>query len=175
MLLIGQETVNAQKTLKVYIVRHAEKLTDDLKEKDPELSQEGSERALALAKKLKGQQIDSIFATSFKRAKLTGFPLADQIGIAMKTYNQAETKALATQLIENAKGKNILIVGHSNTVLEIIEAFGGQKPVKQLSDNDYDYLFTLTIKEKKVNVKTSRYGESHHSEEGSKNEMKMIN
>jgi broad specificity phosphatase PhoE len=175
MLLIGQETVNAQKTLKVYIVRHAEKLTDDLKEKDPELSQEGSERAFELAKELKGKKIDSIFSTNFKRAKLTGFPLADKIGIAIKTYNQAETKALATELIENAKGKNILIVCHSNTVLQMIEAFGGQKPVKQLTDNDYDYLFTLTMKGKKVNVKTGRYGKSHHSEEGAEKVMKMTN
>lgn len=173
LLLVGHQTVNAQKTLKVYVVRHAEKLTGDPKEKDPELSPEGSERAQALAKELKGQKIDSIFATNYKRTKLTGFPLADKIGISVKTYNPDQIKALAAQLIENAKGKNILVVGHSNTVLEIIEAFGGEKPVKPLTDDDYDYLFTVTVKGKKTEVKTSRYGASHHTEGAETKATKM--
>lgn len=175
LILAGHQIVNAQKTLKVYVVRHAEKLANDPKEKDPELSPEGSERAQALTKELKGQKIDSIFTTNYKRTKLTGFPLADKIGIAIKTYNPAEIKALAAQLIENAQGKNILIVGHSNTVLEIIEAFGGEKPVKPLTDDDYDYLFTVTIKGKKVEVKTDRYGAPHHTEGTEVKEMKMNN
>ena len=98
MVLLGQQSVSAQKTLKVWIVRHAEKLSDDPKERDPDLSTEGKERAEALKKYLGGQRIDSIFSTNYKRTKLTGFPLADKIGITVKTYNPAATKALAKQL-----------------------------------------------------------------------------
>ena len=163
--LLGQQTVSAQKTLKVYIVRHAEKLTIDPKDKDPELSEEGKLRAEALLKTLKGEKIDLIFTTDYKRTKLTGFPLADKIGISIKTYDQAQIKTLAKEWVKNAAGKNILIVGHSNTVLEIIEAFGGKKPVKELTDEDYDYLFELTIKGAKVDVNVGRYGVAHHSKE----------
>jgi 2,3-bisphosphoglycerate-dependent phosphoglycerate mutase len=154
----------AQKTLKVYIVRHAEKLVANPSDKDPELSEEGRLRAEALMKKLKGGQIDSIFTTNYKRTKLTGFPLADKIGLSIKTYEPNEIKSLASSWKKNALGKNILVVGHSNTVLEIIEAFGGTRPVKELTDDDYDYLFELTIKGSKVDVNVSRYGASHHSE-----------
>ncbi len=165
MVLFGQQTVNAQKTLKVWVVRHAEKLTDDPKDKDPDLSPEGKARAEALKEYLGGQKIDSIFSTNYKRTKLTGYPLADKVGISIKTYNPAQQNALAKQLMENAKGKKILIIGHSNTVQEIVEAFGAKKPVKDLTDDDYDYIFTVTIKGDKAEVKVDRFGATHHSKE----------
>lgn len=163
VIALGQQSVNAQKALKIYIVRHAEKLTVDPNEKDPELSQEGSERATALMKELKGNKIDSIYATNYIRTKLTAFPLADKLGLSIKTYNPAAQKDLAKQLITYAQGKNILIVGHSNTVLDIVEAFGAKKPVKELTDEDYDYLFEVTVKGKNADVKVSRYGKTHHA------------
>jgi len=165
LICTGQQTVNAQKTLKVWIVRHAEKLTDDPKDKDPDLSTEGKERAQALAKYLKGEKIDTIYATNYKRTKLTGFPLADQIGISVKTYDAAQQKELVKQLMGNARGEKIVLIGHSNTVLEIVETFGIAKPVKALTDEDYDYIFEVTVKGDKAAVKVNRYGIAHHSKE----------
>lgn len=165
MVLLGQQTVNAQKTLKVWVVRHAEKLTDDPKDKDPDLSAEGKARAEALKEYLGGQSIDSIFSTNYKRTKLTGYPLADKIGITIKTYNPAQQNALAKQLMENAKGKKVVIIGHSNTVQEIVEAFGAKRPVKDLTEDDYDYIFMVTIKGDKAEVKVDRFGAPHHAKE----------
>lgn len=161
--LLALQTVSAQKSVKVWVVRHAEKLTVDPQDKDPELSDEGKERAQALMKELKGKKIDSIFATNYIRTKLTGFPLADKIGIAVKTYEPEQIKILAKQWIGNAKGKNLVVIGHSNTVLEIIEAFGGKRPLKALTDDDYDYLFELTIKGDKTDVSVGRYGAEHRA------------
>lgn len=158
ILLFVQQAANAQKTLKVWVVRHAEKITVNPKDKDPELSPEGSVRAEALLKLLKGEKIDSIFVTPFKRTKLTAFPLADELGLAMKIYNPTDQKALAKQLIVNAKGKKIVIVGHSNTVLDLLEAFGGSKPFQEIKDDEYDYIFVLTVKKDKTEVKVDHYG-----------------
>lgn len=163
VVLLGQQMAYAQKTLKVWVVRHAEKSATDPKDKDPELTDEGAKRAEALMKLLRGEKIDSIFTTNYKRTKLTGFPLADKIGIAMKTYDPATQKAFATQLLATAQGKNILIVGHSNTVLDLIEAFGATKPFKALADDDYDFIFEITIKGKKAEVKVDHYGKPQHS------------
>ena len=169
-----QHTLYAQKALKVWIVRHAEKDASDPQDKDPDLSPDGAKRAEALMKKLKGQKIDSIFVTDYKRTKLTGFPLADRIGISLKTYEAAAAKQLAASLKANAAGKKILIVGHSNTVLELIEAFGGKRPLAKLTDNDYDYIFELSIKGDKVDVKTDHYGEESRSVAGAdQKELKM--
>jgi hypothetical protein len=51
-----------------------------------------------------------------------------------------------------------LVVGHSNTVLEMIEALGG-KTNPSIKDQDYDYLFLLTISASgKTKVKVMHYG-----------------
>lgn len=164
-LLVGQQNIQAQKTIKIWVVRHAEKDTSDLKDKDPDLSSEGKARAQALANYLKGENLDSIFSTNYKRTKLTGYPTADRIGLGIKTYDPANQKAFAQSLIKNAEGKKILIIGHSNTVQEILAEFGAAKPVKDLTDEDYDYIFTLTIKGNKREVKVDHYGAEHHRKE----------
>jgi len=164
--LLVQQSAIAQKAVKIWIVRHAEKLAVDPQDKDPELSELGQERSQALLKELRGKNIDSIFVTDFKRTKLTGFPLADKIGIALKTYDPAQIKQLAKEWSLNARGKNLLIVGHSNTVLEVIEAFGGKRPMPALTDDDYDYIFEVTVKGDKTEVSVGNYGASHRSSTG---------
>jgi phosphohistidine phosphatase SixA len=160
LLALGlQQGLHAQKVLKVWVVRHAEKDTSNPKDQDPDLSDIGAKRAEALKKELKGQRIDSIFSTDYKRTKLTGYPLADITGINIKTYDPSKIAVLAKSLKMNAQGKKILIIGHSNTVLEVIEAFGGKKPIEKLTDADYSYLFSLTIKGAKVDVKVEKYGD----------------
>ncbi|MES2651165.1 MAG: histidine phosphatase family protein [Bacteroidota bacterium] len=163
-LFIGQQNIYAQKTT-IWVVRHAEKDTSDPKERDPDLSPEGKERAGDLAKYLKGEKLDSIFSTAYKRTKLTGYPTADKIGLSIKTYDASKQKEFAEGLMKNAQGKKMLIIGHSNTVQEILVAFGTTKPVKDLTDDDYDYIFMLTIKGDKKEVKVDRYGAPHHAKE----------
>ena len=168
LLAVGlQQMAQAQKTLKVWIVRHAEKDTSNLNDLDPSLSPEGAERAEALRKTLKGQKIDSIYTTDYKRAKLTGFPLADIIGISIKTYEPSQGAQLVKYLKENATGKKILIIGHADTVLELIEAFGAKRPVASIADDEYDYIFALTVKGDKAEVKTERYGKRKPKDETS--------
>jgi 2,3-bisphosphoglycerate-dependent phosphoglycerate mutase len=155
---------NAQaQTTKIWVIRHAEKNTSDPKDKDPELSDEGKERVAALTKLLRSQQIDTIYSTNYKRTKLTVWPLADKIGIAVNTYDAAEQEQLAKQILAQKPGKRFLIVGHSNTILNLVAAFGVQKPLKELTDDDYDYLFLVTLKNKKAELKVEQYGKPHRS------------
>ena len=159
VLVLGfQHSVLAQKTLKVWIVRHAEKDISNPAERDPDLTQEGYKRAEALMKTLKSKKIDSIFSTDYKRTKLTGFPLADRIGIAIQTYDPTKATALISSLKNNAADKSVLIIGHSDTILELIEVLGVKRPVEAIADDEYDYLFSLTVKGDKVDVKTDKYG-----------------
>ena len=65
-------------------------------------------------------------------------------------------------LNEQASGKSVLIVGHSNAVLETIEAFGGERPVKLLTDDDYDYLFKIELEVSKPTVvRFYHFGQYH--------------
>jgi broad specificity phosphatase PhoE len=157
--------VLAQKTSKIWIVRHAEKQTIDPKNANPALNSEGEKRAEDLAKYLEKENINYIFSTDYLRTKQTATPIAKQKSLEIETYNAKNHTALVQKIKSFPQGKNSLIVGHSNTVLEILELLGGVAPVKSLKDDDYDFIFKLSIKGDKVKVKTSRYGEKHHSTE----------
>ena len=48
-------------------------------------------------------------------------------------------------MIAADSGKTILICGHSNTLIPIIEALGAKPPVTSISEDAYDNFFKVTI------------------------------
>lgn len=144
-------------TTQVYIVRHAEKDKSNPQENDPSLSDEGRIRAGDLAKYLKKVKFDVAYSTPYKRTHQT----LDSL-IIQKVIDYKDAKSLVDSVKKNYMGKTIIVAGHSNTVLELIEAFGGKKPMEMLTDDDYDYIFHLSVKDDKARVKTDQYGRPHH-------------
>ena len=160
LLFISYSTF-AQTT--IWVVRHAEKGTTPAN--DPDLTTEGKARATELAKLLKDQKIAAVFSTPYKRTTQTGEPTAKQAGLsAVKNYDPADLPTFARQTLSQYIGKTILIVGHSNTVIPTIQAFGAEKPFATLDDEDYDHLFKVTLDDNdKATVEVLRYGVPHHS------------
>ncbi|WP_439505805.1 SixA phosphatase family protein [Sediminibacterium sp.] len=156
VILWGSIAVAQNTTL--WIVRHAEKDTAQANRANPDLSEKGKQRALDLADYLKKVKIALIYSTDTKRTKQT----AAHFAMPIEIYNPKNLAELTVQIREKSKGKTILIVGHSNTVLETIEALGGQRPVKQLNDDDYDYIFKVEIgTESKSKVEAFQFGQPH--------------
>jgi broad specificity phosphatase PhoE len=152
--------INAQKPTIIYLVRHAEKVTTDPTNKDPLLTEKGQKRALDLSKKLKKQKLSAIYCTDYQRIKLTAQPIADKRNIAIQIYDPKNLKGFAEKVLLDNKGNKVLIVGHSNTVLETIEALGGKKPIATILDNEYDYFFNIKILPNGVvEVEFERYGD----------------
>ncbi|MGV3541155.1 MAG: SixA phosphatase family protein [Rufibacter sp.] len=132
----------------IYVVRHAEKaassgaMTDD-----PELSEAGRKRTEILRDKLLKEPVAAFFATKYKRTQQTVQPLADAKKQPVQTYHPTDFAGLAQNIRQNYAGKTVVIAGHSNTVLPIIEALGGKKPVAEIPDYQYDQLFKVTLRE----------------------------
>lgn len=124
----------------IFLVRHAEKATADAK--DPDLSEAGQKRADSLARMLKDAGITAIYVTEFKRTQQTAAPLSRRTGIAATVVPAKETDALIVKLKE-LKG-NAIVVGHSNTIPEIVQMLGVTVP-PQIDDADYDNLFVLRL------------------------------
>jgi phosphohistidine phosphatase SixA len=156
LTLLFANIVSAQTTT-VWIVRHAEKDKSNPQDNNPNLSDEGRIRAGDLATYLKKVKFDVAFATSTKRTHQT----LDSLVIP-KVIDYKDIKSLVDSVKTNYVGKNVIIAGHSNTVLEIIEAFGGKRPKEELTDDDYDYIFELSVKEDKARVKMDQFGRPHH-------------
>jgi broad specificity phosphatase PhoE len=141
----------------VYVVRHAEKGTTP--PQDPPLSPAGEARAQALLAELKNEPISVIYTSNTTRTRSTVAPLAAAKQLAPVVYDPLQPAELARQIQEQPRGKTILVVGHSNTVLETIEALGAPRPVPQLTDADYNYLFKVTLPATGAATATaSRYG-----------------
>lgn len=120
----------------VFVIRHLQKATGD----DPPLSPEGAANAEKLASLLADKGIAAIFATPTKRAMQTAEPLAKQLGLTIQPYHARDFAALAAA-VAKAPGP-VLIVGHSNTVPDIVAYFGAPRPVS-LTEADYGTVFAV--------------------------------
>lgn len=156
-------TIGISRETTIYIVRHGEKESSDLKNQDPNLSKEGKERAEALALVLKDVKIDAAFATKYKRTSQTILPSLIKNRIQIQLYEAHDFQGLANVIKSKYNNRTVLVGGHSNTVLEILEALGAKRPVPEIDDEDYDFLFEIKIDRfGKVILHTHRYGTEHH-------------
>ena len=127
------------------VVRHAEKGNDDAR--DPSLSDAGRARALALAlaRLLADAPLSAVYATGYRRTQQTALPAAEAHGLTVTTYDAQSTAAtFAAQLRAAHTSGTVLVVGHSNTVPEIVAALSGQ-PVEPMADTEFDRLYRVRI------------------------------
>jgi len=89
---------------------------------------------------LKDARISAIFVTEFKRTRQTAAPLAQRLGLNPQVVPSNNSPLLIARL--HAGSGNILVVGHSNTIPEVIRGLGIATPI-QIGENDFDNLFLL--------------------------------
>ena len=131
----------AQAADTVYVMRHLQKAAGD----DPPLTEEGAILAEMVAGMLGFDDfgMKAVFATRTRRAQQTGEPLAKFIGAAVTPYDPRDVPALVKAV--KAVPGNVLIVGHSNTVPDLVAAFGGTKP-PPMSESDYGTIYQVTLR-----------------------------
>ena len=143
LLLFGLFVSAAAAQSTIFVVRHAEKAKSN--GNDPELSEAGRARAESLAKILKDANITAIYATEFKRTQQTAAPVAKAFGIELTIVPAKDTATLSAKL-RDLHG-NALVVGHGNTIPDLIKALGVETPVN-IAETDYDNLFVVVLDEK---------------------------
>ena len=121
-----------------YVVRH---LNTPSGERDPDLLPEGQRAAQALAGWFRpGHAPRAIYVSDYRRTRQTAAPLAARLGLTPIVYNPADTPALVAQV--RAGPLPALVVGHSNTVPDIVEQLGGARPA-DLSHPDFGDLWII--------------------------------
>ena len=125
------------------IVRHAEKGTDDAK--DPSLSEAGRKRAQNLAGLLSRTPLAAAYATGYKRTQQTAQPTADAHAIPVTTYDaQLLAATLAVRLRAAHAHGTVLVVGHSNTVPDLVAALSGTT-IEAIRDDQFDRIYRVII------------------------------
>ena len=127
----------------VIIVRHAEKAAEG--GNDPELSPAGVARAEALSQMLKDSKLVAIFTSEFKRTQETAAPTAELLGIMPTVIGGKDASTLATKL--KSLDGNALVVGHGNTIPDLVKALGMQESI-EITESDYTQIFIVTLGEK---------------------------
>ncbi len=154
----------SQATTTVLFVRHAE--TSELPAGDPALSEAGRQRAAELARQLADADvvagIDAIYSTPYRRSVETAKPVAEALGLTVRSYDADDTEDFIEALVKEHKGKIILVVGHSNTVPQMIGNMGASKLVPPIAEDEYDNIYLVSIpwfgKTKTIRL---RYGEPY--------------
>lgn len=127
------------------VVRHAEKVIDG--SRDPPLDSAGQVRALSLATRLRGRDVVAVYATDYRRTRQTARPVAQAHGIEVITYDAAvPAAAFVAQLLQDQAGGTVLIVGHSNTVPDIVSALC-RCEVAPIDESDYGNLYEVSIQD----------------------------
>jgi phosphohistidine phosphatase SixA len=130
----------------IFVVRHAERADTiagaaPMMATDPDLSEAGQARARSLASLLRDAGIREIYVTEYKRTQQTAAPLAKALGLTPIVIAAKDTAGLASRLKQGAGAA--LVVGHSNSVPDVIAALGVSTPVT-VADTEFDHLFIVT-------------------------------
>lgn len=107
-----------------------------------QLSATGRARAEALVRVAGAAGVTAVFTSTALRTKQTAAPLAAALGLESKPVPDG-TGPLVAGLMAAAAGPVVLVVGHSNTVPQMVAALGAPFPGPSIQG--FDDLFVVTV------------------------------
>lgn len=156
LLPAGAETASGPSL--VLLVRHAESAEQPAD--DPGLTDAGKKRAQDLAATLRDANVTTIITSPFRRTGDTAAPLAAALGfkpmmvpIGRSVDGHIAAVAAAVRALKGV----VLVVGHSNTIPEVIAQLGGPR-LPDICDGVHDDLFGLVFVGGKAQLVRARYG-----------------
>ena len=119
-----------------YVMRHLQKGEGQ----DPPLSDAGRANARRLIGFFAADPPRVIYVSTTRRASETAAPLARKLRAKVRRYDPGNTNAMVARVL--AERGPVLVVGHSNTVPDIVEKLGGERPAS-LAETDYGDVWHL--------------------------------
>jgi 2,3-bisphosphoglycerate-dependent phosphoglycerate mutase len=140
----------------VILIRHGERTDPTPANPDPHLNTVGKARAKKLIHVVGQSGIKAIYRSHFIRAKETAQPLATHLGLS--AIEMDEALQVKNDILSNHAGQTVLVIGHSDTVPDIINRLGaGSPPV--IDDSEFDNLFVVKVfSQGRASVTRLKYG-----------------
>lgn len=130
-------------TKNIILVRHAEK---DTVGKNPHLTADGKARAHKLAQVLANTELDQIYSTKYHRTIETAEPSAVAQMTRIKNYGGFDHDQVIAEIINDSSINTALIVGHSNTTANFLNAMIATHEYDHLSEDAYSDLFIVQVR-----------------------------
>lgn len=121
-----------------FVLRHAE-TTGTLN--DPSLSNRGRERATRVGMLLRSVGAERVLHSVTARAKETALEITRVIQVGSGSYDLLDPEPVTRRIIE--RGGVWIIIGHSNTVPDLVRRLGGDAGTDLLPDGLYDQIFMV--------------------------------
>jgi broad specificity phosphatase PhoE len=133
------------------LLRHAEKSLEPTG--DPLLTAAGEARAVRLAYMLGSggggeaadNRISAVYASDTRRAQLTAAPLAERLALDTAPMPAGKPGAVIRELLGRHRGQTVVVVGHSNTVPEMVAELSGGRASPVIADAEFDSIFVVTV------------------------------
>lgn len=145
--IFAQESENSKVTT-YYLIRHAEKVRSNPADKNPDLSKKGRQRALNWSRIFDQFKIDAVYSTNYKRTLHTAQYVANAKKLSIKIYDPFDFDY--EQFLKVTKGKNVLIVGHSNTIPGFANKLIGEEIYTEIDDQNNANLYIITLSDSKI-------------------------
>jgi broad specificity phosphatase PhoE len=126
----------------VVLLRHADVDLPPATDDDP-LNPDGQTRASTLVHVLGDVVIDAIYVSTYRRTQQTAEPLANHLGLTPQVWT-ASAADLADEILDDHRGGTVVVVGHSNTVPQVISGLGASWSGTIAAD-EFDNLFWVTL------------------------------
>ncbi len=132
----------------VIVIRHAEK-DMNVSPADPPLAAAGEARAALLAQmfgdaKAYGR-VDAIYVSPALRNRLTAAPLAARLGIGEIVAPADDPRSLAHRVLREHGGGRVLVVGHADTVPQIVAALSGNSKIPEIGAQEYGTMYIVAV------------------------------
>lgn len=145
LLVVSLITLNIQAqendTTTYYLIRHAEKDRRDNTNKNPDLTEEGLQRAENWSTVFENIKFDLIYSTKYNRTIQTAEPTALKQGLEIQFYSPSHLNDENFQ--KNTKGKTVLVVGHSNTTPQFVNDLLGAYKYEDIDDKNNSNLYIV--------------------------------
>lgn len=133
--------LTAQDTV-VVLLRHAEKAH---KGDAAQLSEAGQRRAAALPGQFTSYHPVALFASNLRRTQQTLTPLSKALALPLQIYDRGMEQALGRRILILYTGETVVVCGHSDTLMVLLEALGYPLPFAEV--RSFDRYWVLRIKE----------------------------
>jgi len=139
---------NAATTTTIVLVRHAEKQVGAID--DAPLTPQGELRAARLAQMFGDAEslgrVERIYVTNTRRSQQTAASLAQRLGLKPEVVEPKISNAeLARQALRENRVGLAIVVGHSNTVPQLVAELTGLQQVPPMGDEEFDTMYVVTV------------------------------
>jgi 2,3-bisphosphoglycerate-dependent phosphoglycerate mutase len=139
---------NSATTTTIVVIRHAEKQIGTID--DAPLSPQGEQRATRIAQMFGDAEafgrVKQIYVTDTRRSQQTAAALAQRLSLKPVIVDpKASPDEIARRVLRENRGGLAIVVGHSNTVPQLVATMSRADAVPLMGDEDFDTMYVVTV------------------------------